>query len=124
MWNPFRRKSEAGSFPKPRWPPIQNLDQIDLAAERPDGGVDLGIVASQPIDNSAQTLESIRRKIEAYLRIVDEYETEMGQPRPDKVAIVLLCKHPIHTDAALVIQECRAMAAAKGVELQLRTAVA
>jgi hypothetical protein len=45
------------AFPKPRWPPIQDLESVDIAGQRKDGGVDLAIIASQPLDDSADTLQ-------------------------------------------------------------------
>ncbi len=126
MWNPFRRvKPNHGAFPKPKWPPIQGLDGIDIIGERRDGGVDLAIVASQPIDNSPETLDCIRQKVATYLQAIDseEFQSDMGHLPRDKTVIVLACEHPIHPDAQLVIEECSAGAAAKGVRLDVRTAV-
>jgi hypothetical protein len=122
MWNPFRRKSADTSFPNPEWPPIQEPDSIDLAGKRQDGGVDLVIVASQPIDDSPETLESIRQKVGTYLTAIglEEFQAEMGRPPPDKTAIVLVCEHPIHPKALTVIAQCRATAAAHGVRLEVR----
>jgi hypothetical protein len=37
MWNLFRRKPAGELFPKPAWPPIQNLDSIDISGKRVDG---------------------------------------------------------------------------------------
>lgn len=122
MWNPFRRKSADASFPKPRWPPIQQLDSIDLIGKLRDGGVDLIIAASQPIDDSPETLASIRQKVETYLTVVglEEFQAEMGYPAPDKITIILVCEHPIHPRALAVIGQCRVAAAAQGVLLEVR----
>jgi hypothetical protein len=84
--------------------------------------VDLVIVASQPIDASPETLESIRHKVRTYLAVIglDEFQAEMGHPPRGKVAILLACEHPIHPAAQAVIEECRASAAARGVRLEVR----
>lgn len=121
MWNPFRRKTAQQPFPTPEWPPIQDLDGIDFVGKRHDGGVDLGIVASQPIDGSPQTLESIRCKVKTYLTVIEleGFQSEMGYPPRDKTAIILVCDHPIHSDARLVIEECSALAAESGVSLEV-----
>jgi hypothetical protein len=37
-------------------PPIQNLDSFDIVGKRGDGGIDLVIVCSGPVDDSADTL--------------------------------------------------------------------
>ena len=40
MWSVFGKRPAAGGngFPKPEWPPIQELDSIDLVGKRDDGG--------------------------------------------------------------------------------------
>ena len=124
MWNPFRRlKPDNGAFPKPKWPPIQDLEGIDIVGKRHDGGVDLAIVASQPIDSSPETLDCIRQKVATYLQAIDseEFQSELGYPPRDKTAIVLICEHPVHPDAQMVIEECSTGAAAKGVRMEVRT---
>lgn len=122
MWNPFRRKRADKPFPAPKWPPIQALDEIDITGERHDGGLDLAIVASQPIDGSPKTLDSIRRKVATYLTAIglEEYQAQMGHPPRDRTTIVILCEHPIHPKALVVIAQCRASATAQGVRLEVR----
>jgi hypothetical protein len=48
-------------------PPIQNLDAFDIVGERKDGGVDLVVSCSGPLDSSSTTLGLIERKVRAYL---------------------------------------------------------
>jgi hypothetical protein len=122
MRNPFRRKITEEPFPQPKWPPIQELDKIDITGKRRDGGVDLVITASQPIDDSPQTLNSIRRKVQTYLTAIglEGFQAEMGHPPREKCAIVIVCEHPIHAKANAVIEECRAEAAAHEVRLEVR----
>ncbi|MBC7964550.1 MAG: hypothetical protein H7Z17_01395 [Fuerstia sp.] len=124
MWNPFRRKqASASAFPKPAWAPIQNVDSIDIVGVRCDGGADLAIVASQPIDNSEETLDSIRQKFATYLEALEceEFQSEMGHPPRDKTTIILVCEYKIHPETQIVIEECRTLAAAKGVSVAIQT---
>jgi hypothetical protein len=125
MWNLFRRKPAEEPFPTPKWPPIQSPDSIDITGKRHDGGLDLGIVASQPIDDSPQTLESIRRKVGMYLTAIglEEFQAEMGHPPREKTTIIIVCEHPIHPKALTVIGQCRATAAAEGVHLEVRKSI-
>jgi len=51
-------------------PPIQNLETIDLLGRRKDGGVDLIIVVSGPLQNEADHLGRPEWKIAAYIRII------------------------------------------------------
>ena len=122
MWNPLRRKPDQKPFPKPEWPPIQDLDSIDVGRKRKDGGVDLAIVATQPIDDSPETLESIRHKVGTYLTAIDqeEFQVEMDHPPRDMTAIFIFCNFPIHPKALTVIAQCRATAKMRGVRLEVR----
>ena len=123
MWNLFRKTPRAEPFPKPAWPPIQQLDRIDLAAPRADGGLDLFLVASQPLDGSTETLANLREKFGTYLATLDseEFQTDMKHPPRDRTTIILVCEHPIHPAAHAVIEECRLEAAIHGLRFQLRT---
>jgi hypothetical protein len=125
MWNPFSRKPADAMFPKPQWAPIQALQSIDIMGKRRDGGVDLIITASQPLDDTAEVLESIRRKVGTYLAVIDldEFQTEMGHPPRDKTTIIISCEHPIHPTAQAVIAECQITAARRGVRLEVRKRV-
>lgn len=106
-------------FPKPQWPPIQEVDSVDMAGKRTDGGVDLVIVVSQPLDRSAETLAAIRQKVGYYLDVIDvpEFQADMGHPPRDRISIVLACNFPIHPDAAEVIADCQSAAASRGVQV-------
>lgn len=118
-YNPGEREQP---FPSPQWPPIQDLDSIDVTGKRRDGGVDLFIAASQPIDASADTLESIRRKVDTYLTALDseEFRAELGHPPLDRTRIIIVCEHAIHPVAMSVIDEYTGRAAARGVRLEVQ----
>ncbi|MBY0461182.1 MAG: hypothetical protein K2V38_27990 [Gemmataceae bacterium] len=109
----------APDFPKPEWPPIQDLESVDITGKRKDGGVDLLIAVSQPLDGSADTLAAIRGKIGYYLDVIDlpEFQAEMGHPPRDRTLVVLACSFPIHPWAAAVVAECQATAARRGVRV-------
>jgi hypothetical protein len=112
----------APDFPKPQWPPIQDLECVDMTGKRKDGGVDLVIAVSQPLDGSADTLAAIRRKVGYYLDVIDlpEFQAEMGHPRRDRTSVVLACSFPIHPWAAAVIAECQTAAASRGVRVVIK----
>ena len=110
------------AFPKPNWPPIQDFENVDITGKRRDGGVDLVIVASQPLDDAPDTLSSIRRKVAYYLDVIDlaEFQTEMGYPPRDRISIILRCDHPIHPRAAEVIAGCQRGAHKRGARLEVQ----
>ena len=122
MWNPFRRGKASESPAHGKWPPIQDLDSIDLIGERKDGGVDLVIVASQPLDDSADTCDSIRAKVSCYLTAIgsEAFQMEYGHPPREKTSIILVCDHPIYANASAVIEECKTVAAEQGTRFELR----
>jgi len=107
------------AFPKPKWPPIQDVESVDLTGKRSDGGVDLLIIASQPLDDAADTLNCIRCKIAYYLDVIDlpDFQADMAFPPRDRTTIILCCDYPIHPRAAAVIAECQARAGQRGVQL-------
>ena len=109
-------------FPKPKWPPIQDLEGVDIIGKRKDGGVDLAIAVSQPLDGSAETLDAIRQKIGYYLGVIDlpEFQAKMGHPPRDRTTVVLSCRFPIHPWAAIVISECQKAAADRGVRVVVK----
>lgn len=109
-------------FQKPNWPPIQDLDSVDITGKRKDGGIDLFIAVSQPLDGSADTLAAIRQKIGYYLDVIDlpEFQAEMEYPPRDLTTVVLECPFPIHPWAESVIAECQATAAVRGVRIVVR----
>lgn len=119
--------SDANSspFPTPEWPPIQNVQSVDIVGRRNDGGVDLVIVASQPLDDGPETLAAIRGKVAYYLDVIDlpAFQEDLEYPPRDQTSIVLMCDHPIHPTAATVIAQCQATAQARGVRLVLRRKV-
>jgi len=125
MWSVFGKRPAAGGngFPKPEWPPIQELDSIDLVGKRDDGGLDLVICVSQPLDDDPDTLDRIRRKITTYLDTIelDEFQEQMGHPPREETEIILACEHPIHPAAQAVIEQCMEAAAERGVVLLIDT---
>lgn len=122
MLNPFGKKPAASGFPKPKWPPIQAFDEIDFWGKKTDGGADLIIVASQPLDDSEPTLQSISAKVDFYLRALGHapFLAQLDNPPRTQITIVMLCEHPIHTQAMEVIAVQKALAAGQGINLELR----
>jgi len=120
-WNPFRRR-EKPPFPRPKWPPIQDLDSIDdVAYEGRDRPVYLLIIASQPLDDAPDTLARIRKKVATYLspEALCAVQLALGYPPSGQITIFLVCDHPVHRAAMDVIEECRTMATDRGMCLEL-----
>jgi hypothetical protein len=99
--------------------PIQNLDAVDIIGERLDGGVDLVVVCSGPLDDSADTLGRLNQKVRNYLREVasENFRARFGIEAG--VAIFVSCAHPVSGAAGGLINVLRQEASAHGVGLQL-----
>jgi hypothetical protein len=119
MWSPFCRPRKE-VFPKAKWPPIQKLDEIDIIGKRIDGGVDLIITVSQPLDDAPDTLQRIRRKVDTYLNAIamEGFQSEYGFPPSSKTAIVIVSDYAVHSVARIVIEECRTLAATRAIRLE------
>jgi hypothetical protein len=106
-------------------PPIQNLENIDVLGKMANGGVDMVIVASAPLDGSADTLAKLDRKIRNYLAETEspEFRAEFASAFPGKVRIVVVCEHSVDVAARGLIAALRVDAAARGVVLELAKSV-
>ncbi|MBM0103126.1 hypothetical protein JM946_00130 [Steroidobacter sp. S1-65] len=100
-------------------PPIENLDAFDIVGERLDGGVDLVVVRSGPLDDSPETPGLLRRKIENHLReaVSEDFRSQFGTESPVRISIS--CAHPISSAASGLINVLRTDASNHGMELEL-----
>jgi hypothetical protein len=102
-------------------PPIQNLDSLDLVGERKEGGVDLVIVCSGPLDESADTLRRIDQKIRGYITAATKTGFASAYPAAldGPTTIFLSCDHPISTGALGLINELGRIAGLQNIEVQI-----
>jgi hypothetical protein len=47
--------------------PLSEVDNLDVIGERNDGGVDMLVVTTGPLDASDETCERLQQKLDAYL---------------------------------------------------------
>jgi hypothetical protein len=101
--------------------PIHDPDVIDLVGVRVDGGLDLAIVCSGPLDESDDTLRRLHQKIVAYLREIqsEPFRERFGASNAARVRIVVDCEHPVSTAAEGLINALARQAATSGVEIAL-----
>jgi hypothetical protein len=85
-------------------PPVQQLDKFDVVGQRVDGGVDLVVVCSGPLDESAATLQALNQKIVAYLDTCAHPNFSRTYPAALKgpVRIFVSCKYAVWTSQDLV----------------------
>lgn len=103
-------------------PPIQNLDKLDIVGERNDGGVDLVIVVSGPLDGSSSTLALLERKIRNYIAELSSSEFKLKY-RPSKESsnsIYVVSEHPVDALALGLIERLKPIAVRAGANLEFR----
>jgi hypothetical protein len=88
---------------------------------RNDGDVDLAIVASGPLDASADTLHRLDRKIRGYIAEVGSmaFREESSGAVPGKIRIMVVCEHAVDMAAQGLIEALKPAALANGATLEL-----
>jgi hypothetical protein len=99
--------------------PIQNLDAFDITGTRKDGGLDLVICCSGPLDSSTATLELIERKVMGYLNTIAHPDFPRIYPAAavGPIRIFVSCSYHISDAACELIDKLGAAASKQGVSL-------
>jgi hypothetical protein len=101
--------------------PIQNVDSIDVVGVRNDTGIALVVVCSAALDDSPETLTTLRAKVRGYIKagcsesIWEAYPSANVGP----VEIYISCEHSVSTPALRLIDLLIGEAASKNIALQL-----
>lgn|SRR5215472_1548639 len=104
-------------------PPIQNLENIDVLGRRKDGGIDLAIVVSGPLRNTADHLDRVERKIRNYIGEVSSPEfSEQFPANEASRRILLVTEYTIDPAVLALISSLRRIAVSAGVALEIVTA--
>lgn len=102
--------------------PIQNLDRIDMLGRRKDGGIDLVIVVSGPLENTANHLERIEVKVQNYIREIGSLQFLEQFPESDVLRqILLVTEHAVDPAALPQIDSLRQAAVDAGAILKVVT---
>ncbi len=87
-----RRREEPRAQPAPGWEsPVGDPGNLDLIGARHDGGIDLVLVCSRPLDDSPATREVLARKLRNYCHYVlsEDFAQEYGKPSEERTRILL-----------------------------------
>ena len=103
-------------------PPIQNLESLDIVGDRNDGGVDLVIVVSGPLDGSPTTLSLLESKVRNYITELasSEFRAKYRPPKNCKNAICVVSAYPIDPLALAVIERLKPIAGRVGASIEVR----
>jgi hypothetical protein len=110
----------------PTEPPIQNVDCIDIMGKRHDGGADLVVVVSGPLDGSQSTISALRQKVRNYVAeaMNPAFQRQNGIAGANDTRILIVCEHPVDDLAHAAIDELREYAREFGIAVLLqRTAL-
>jgi hypothetical protein len=103
MWNWLRRK--------PAWEsPIGDPERVDIIGARRDGGVDLCLVVSRPLDLSPETVEVFCCKLRNYCRYVrsPHFAEEFGPPSEERVRLIVSSKWEVPRELIDLMAHIRA----------------
>jgi hypothetical protein len=102
--------------------PIHNVDELDIVGERNDGGVDLIIVVSGPLDGSAATLSMLESKIKNYIAALSssEFKQKYGQPKENGNSIYIVSEYPVDALVFGAIERLKPVARRAGANLEFR----
>jgi hypothetical protein len=95
----------------PNWSsPVGDPDQLDLVATRYDGGIDLILVASRPLDTGPQTRGVVSRKLRNYCVYVasQDFADEFGIPSPERTRIIVRLPAEPHAEIASLLTRLHA----------------
>ena len=106
--------------------PLSELDNLDVIGERNDGGVDMLVVTTGPLDASDETCEKLQAKLSCYLYAATHANFASNYPAAStgRVRIFVSNSHPISDRARLVVESMSKEALARGVEIHLGDPVA
>jgi hypothetical protein len=101
--------------------PLSDLDNLDVVAELKDGGVDMFVVPTGPLDASAETCQRLREKLSAYLSaaVHPNFPNVYPEARNGRVRIFVSDSHAISDRASQVVQEVSREALTRGVEIRI-----
>jgi hypothetical protein len=91
--------------------PIQEFDKVDVIVHRTDGGVDLAIVTTGPLDDDMETRLLLLSKVQHYLEYINskEFKREFKNPPAEKTNIVIRCPSSPSAKAAAMIDEMKSL---------------
>ena len=106
--------------------PLSEPDNLDVVGERNDGGVDMVVSTSGPLDASDTTCQHLQTKLNTYLYAATHPNFVNVYPaaRTGRVRIFVSDIHEISERARQVVDSVSREALARGVEIRIGSPVA
>lgn len=104
--------------------PLSDPDNLDVVGERNDGGVDLLVVTTGPLDASDETCQRLTEKLSTYLHaaVHPNFKDVYPAARNGRVRIFVSGSHSISERAQALVQSFVPEALARGVEVRVKSA--
>jgi hypothetical protein len=106
--------------------PLSEFDTLDVIGERNDGGVDMVISTTGPLDASDATCQQLQTKLDTYLNAATHPNFANVYPaaRTGRIRIFVSDIHEISERARQVVGSASKGALARGVEIRVGSPVA
>ena len=106
--------------------PLSELDNLDVIGERKEGGVDMLVVTTGPLDASDETCHKLHAKLSTYLHaaIHPNFSNVYPAASTGRVRIFVSDSHAVSERARQVVESMSREALARGVEIRIGDPVA
>jgi hypothetical protein len=106
--------------------PLSDPDNLDVIGERNDGGVDMLVVTTGPLDASDETCRRLMEKLNAYLyaAVHPNFANIYPAARDGRVRIFVSDSHAVSERAQQLVQSFASEALVRDVEVRVGSPVA
>jgi hypothetical protein len=110
----------------PRSSPLSEPDSLDVIGERKDGGVDMLVVTTGPLDASDETCQKLLAKLSSYLHaaVHPNFVNVYPAASTGRVRIFVSDSHAVSDRARQIVESMSREALSHGVEIRIGDPVA
>jgi hypothetical protein len=105
----------------PKHSPLSPPDNLDVVGERNEGGVDLLIVTSGPLDASDETSRCLEEKLNTYLYASTHEKFAAVYPAASggRIRIFVSDRHPLSVRARQIVEAFAREALSRNIEVKI-----
>lgn len=106
--------------------PLSDADNLDVIGERNDGGVDMLVVTTGPLDASEETCRRLQAKLTSYLQaaVHPNFANVYPAASAGRVRIFVSDSHAVSDRARSIVESMSREALTRGVEIRIGEPVA